>query len=115
MVAFQSYGIPLDTATEFKYLGRVFTVSYGNCPEVVENLWKARSRWSQLSSILVREGADPRTSVFSYKAVLQATLLFGLETWVMNPRIGMAIGGFNHRVDHRLVLIQLTHDMEVRW
>ena len=35
---------------------------------------------------LGREGADPRTSGNFYKAVVQATLLFGPETWMMTPR-----------------------------
>ena len=29
-------------------------------------------------------------------------MLYGSETWVMNPHIGRALGGFHHRVVHRL-------------
>ena len=47
--------------------------------------------------ILGREGAYPRTSSTFYKAVVQATLLFGSETWVMNLRIGRTLGGFQKK------------------
>ena len=32
------------------------------------------------------------------KAVIQANLLFGSETWVMTPRTGRNLGGFHHSV-----------------
>ena len=37
-----------------------------------------------------------------YKAVVQATLMFGTETWVMHPRTGRTLGRFYHRVVLRL-------------
>ena len=62
LVAFQSYGRPLYMVTVFKYLGRVLTASYDDCPEVVKNLYKNRSRWAQFYIILVWEGEDTQTS-----------------------------------------------------
>ena len=38
--------------TDLKYLGRVLNTLGDNWPEVVGNIWKAGSRWSQLSVIL---------------------------------------------------------------
>ena len=32
---------------------------------------------------------------FFFKALIQAVLLFGAETWVVTPRMGMALGGFH--------------------
>ena len=52
----------------------------------------------QLSIILGREGAKSRVSGMLFKAVVQAVLLFGSEMWVKTPRMGGAIGGFQHRV-----------------
>ena len=48
--------------------------------------------------ILGQEGSDGWTSEKNYKAVVQATLLFGSETWVMNPSIGRTLGRFYHKV-----------------
>ena len=36
------------------------------------------------------------------KVVVQVVLIFGLETWVVTPRIGRALGIFQNRVDHCL-------------
>ena len=33
-----------------------------------------------------------------FKAVTQAVLLFGAETWVLNPRMERALSSFQHRV-----------------
>ena len=63
--------------TEFKYLGRILTVTDDDWPEVVGNLNKARMSWERLSWVLGREVADPRVSRAFYIAVTQAVLLFG--------------------------------------
>ena len=39
--------------------------------------------------------------------VVQAVLLFGLETWVINPHMGRALGILQNRVAHHLIEIQL--------
>ena len=43
-VYFQAYGRPLETVTEFKYLGWVLTASDENWPVVVTNIRKAQIR-----------------------------------------------------------------------
>ena len=40
-----------------------------------------------MTRILCREGVDPQVSVFFFKAVVQAVLLFGVETWVVAPSL----------------------------
>ena len=47
--------------------------------------------------------------------IVQATLLFGSEAWVINPRIGSTLRGFHHRVDCYLEGMQLKRDMPGRW
>ena len=82
---FQAYGRPLETVAYFKYLGRIFTASDDDWPEVVDNLGKAQKIWACLLIILRREGASPRLSGMFFKAVVQAVLIFGEYTWVMTP------------------------------
>ena len=103
---FQAYRRPLETVTAFKYLGRVLTASYYDWLVVVDNLRKARSRWAYRSSILGQEGADHWTFISLYKAVFQANLLFGSQTWVVTPRIWRTLGGFHHRMAHHLAVMQ---------
>ena len=79
-------------------MGRVLMAVDGDWLAVVGNLGKARNSWGRLSRILIREGEDPKVLVKFYKAVAQAVLLFGVETWVLIPRMERALDIFHHRV-----------------
>ena len=71
-------------------------------PTVAGNLVKARKSWGRLSRILSREGADKRVSENLFKAVVQAVLLFGAETWVLTPMIDRALESFMHGAARRI-------------
>ena len=43
-------------------------------------------------------------SGFYFKAVIQAVLLFGAETWVVTPHMGKALGGFQTQLEKRLTV-----------
>ena len=45
---------------------------------------------------------DKRTSGRFYVAVVQAVLLFGSETWVLNPRLNKSLAGFHHWAERRM-------------
>ena len=100
--AFEVYGKPLETLSTFKYLVRVMTAVDDNWPEVVGNLVKARKSWGTLLRVLSREGADKRVSGNFFKAVVQAVLLFGVETWVLTPRIERALESFLNGAARRI-------------
>ena len=70
---------------------------------VVHILWRERQKWVHLYQVLSREGEDARTSGRVYVAVVQAVMLYGLDTWVMIPHIGRFGGGFRHRVARRIM------------
>ena len=78
------------------------TVGDDDWQEVAGNLVKARKSWGRLSRILSREVSDTRVSGNFSKAVVQAVLLFGEETWVMAPRIERALESFMHRAARRI-------------
>ena len=63
---------------------------------------KVRMSWGRLSWILSREWADPKVSGNFYKAVSQAVLLFGAETWVITAWMEQSLDSFQHRVAQRL-------------
>ena len=67
------------------------------------NLQKARKKWVRLLRILGREGENARVSGNLFKAAAQAIIIFGSKTWVMTPHKGWIPGGFQHRVDLRLM------------
>ena len=61
---------------------------------VVRNLARAKTVWRRMLYILSREGATPQVSGFFLKAVIQAVLFFGAETWVVTPCVGKYMRGF---------------------
>ena len=63
-------------------------------PVVVGNLKKSWTKWAKMLRISGREGAKTWLSRTFFKAVVQAVLLFGSETWVMTPHMGRAMGLF---------------------
>ena len=65
--------------------------------------------------ILRREGAAPRVSGFFFKALVQAVLLSGLETWVVTPRMGKAPGGFQDQGERRLTVRIPQRTTDGKW
>ena len=84
----------LDMVPSFKYLGRVILAADYDWTEVIQNLTKAQSVWRRMLKILSREGERTQVSGFFFKAIFQPVLLFGAETWVVNPCMGRALGRF---------------------
>ena len=66
-----------------KYLWRMLDLLDDNWPAVLRNMQNARKMWGQLWKLLQREGGNPAISETFYHAVLQAVLLFGVETRVI--------------------------------
>ena len=92
-----SYG-----SDDYYYYYYVISAVYDDWPVVVGNIWKAKKSWGQLLRILSREGADPKVSGYFFKAVTQAVLLFGVDTWVITPRMEWALSSFRHRVERKI-------------
>ena len=82
---------------------------------VVGKLGKAKKSWGRLSRILSREGADSKLSGNFYKAVSQAVLLFGSDTWVLTPRMERALDSFQQRVARRITVIQTRRREDRSW
>ena len=89
--------------TSFKYLGRVISEIDDDWLAVVSKLDQSKTVWSRMSRILSREGATPRVFGLIFKEVIQAVLIFGVEDWVVTPRMGNALGGFQNQVAIRLM------------
>ena len=48
-------------------------------------------------------------------AIFKAVLLYGLEAWVMSPRIGSTLGSFRHRLDRILTGRKPQRRLYGRW
>ena len=64
--------------------------------------------------VLGQEVEEHRTPRKFYRTVVQATLLFGAETWVMSPRIGRVLGGFHYRVACEMAKMHPRRDITGR-
>ena len=73
----------MKNVSELRYLGRVLTAGDNDWLAVVVNLGKVQKSWGCLYQDTVWEGADPKVLGGFYKAVAQAVLLFGAETWIL--------------------------------
>ena len=67
----------------FKYLGQILNQADKDWPTVLHNIRRVRKFWGRLAKLLIREGTDPIISEKFYRAVVQAGILFGLETWML--------------------------------
>ena len=90
---FPAYSRPLETIALFKYLGRILTTLDDDWTALVRNLGKSRNSWAWLARILGSEGTSPRVLGMFFKAVVQAVLVLGAETWVTTLCIGRALEG----------------------
>ena len=100
--AFRAYGRPLEMVTSFRYLGRVISEEDNDWLAVARNLSWTRAVWSKMARILRREGVSLRVSGLCFKAMVQVVLLFRSDTWVVTPRMGKALGGYQAQVARRL-------------
>lgn len=101
-VTFTVNGRMLEKVDVFKYLGRLLVMNDDDGPALVRNLSRARSQWGRFSPVLTREGASPKVMGYFYQAVVQAVLLFSVESWVLTPPMLRCLEGFHHRAVRRI-------------
>jgi hypothetical protein len=99
---FQIRDQPIETITNFRYLGRPLTSNDSNWAAARYNLTRARQRWALIARVLSRESASPRISAIFYKATIQTVLLYGSETWVLTDEIIQILTSFHHSVARKL-------------
>ena len=95
-VEFTAYGEPLERVEVFKYLGRLMAMDDNDRQAVRHNLTKARGVWKRFSVLLRRENLPPRVCGMFYKAVVQAVLLYGSETWSLSASSMKSLEGFHY-------------------
>ncbi len=101
-ITFQVDGTPLDTVDYFKYLGRIMAASNNDWPAFHKNPQKAKEKWALIARPLLKTGVAPRVVGMFCKAIVQAVLLYGCETWVITPKLLKALEGFHHRMARRI-------------
>jgi hypothetical protein len=65
--------------------------------------------------VLRAENASPKVCGVFYKAVVQAQLLFGSETWKLSPASLKSLKGFHIRAAHCMAGMQPTRNPDGTW
>ena len=76
----------------FRYLGIPLDQTDDDEPAVRLNIMNTRAVWGAL---LQRDGAEPRVLAIFYRAVVQAIILYGLETWVLSAEMERKVEGIH--------------------
>jgi len=97
-VNFTVGGGEIERVSQFRYLGRILDDSDDDTHAVQRQLARARSKWSRLSAILKSQGVKSRVAGYFYKAIIQAVLLYGAETWVISEFLMNQLRSFHSRV-----------------
>ena len=101
-VGFAAYGEDLERVEVFKYLGRLMTMDDTDTQAIRDNLCKARKVWKMLHRLLRGENMTPRVCGMFFKAVVQAVLLYGSETWAVTDSAMRCLEGFYYRAACRM-------------
>jgi hypothetical protein len=92
---FTVHGEALKKVEVFKYLGRMMTQDDNGVQAIWHQLRKAQGTWARVGQVLRSENATPRVAAKFYKAVVQAVLLYGSETWNLTKAVLAQLEGFH--------------------
>jgi len=101
-VSFTIDGDEIERVTQFRYLGRILEENDDDAHASSRQLASARTKWNRIGQMLRSEGMKPRAMGYFYKAVVQAILLYGLETWVVSDAHLRQFRSFHSRVGRHL-------------
>ena len=96
-IKFFVYEQELEKVEEFKYLGRTLSHMDDDTKCIEQNIKKTRQQWNAIAKILKREGANSTTMGKFYLAVVQAVLLYGAGTWVVDKQNLRKLQSMHHR------------------
>ena len=108
-MVFTVKGLPIKQVAQFKYLGRVLDEDEDDNHAAPWQLKQAKDKWGQLSAALKLQGADTRARGYFYKAVVQAVLLYGSESWTLTESTLKLFRSFHSRVARLLTGRHICH------
>jgi hypothetical protein len=109
-IVFNVQGTPIENVKSFKYLGRTLDENDDDWPALKQNLNKAHAKWTRIRRVLSREKANPKAMASFYKAIIQAVLLYGSESWVVTKRMMQTLRGFHNRCARYLTGQNIRYD-----
>jgi hypothetical protein len=101
-VSFTIDGDEIERVAQFRYLGRILDENDDDTHASSRQLARARSKWNRIGRVLRSEGMKPRAMGYFYKAIVQAVLLYGSETWVVSDAHLRQFRSFHSKVGRHL-------------
>jgi hypothetical protein len=95
-------GTVMEQVEVFKYLGRLLAQDDDDAQAIRQQLWRARGVWAQVGQVLRGENATPWVAAKFYKAVIQAILLYGSETWNLTASALARLEGFHIHLAYKM-------------
>jgi hypothetical protein len=102
---FTVHGDALEKVKIFKYLGKMMTQDDNGIRAMQYQLRKARGTWARIGQVLRSENATPWVAAKFYKAVVQAVLLYGSETWNLTKAVLAQLEGFHVQAAYRVAQV----------
>ena len=96
-VRFEVDGKAIERVKAFTYLGRTLSEDDNDTKCITDRIAKARAKWWRIAKILKSEGANAKIMAKFYKAVIQAVLLYGAESWVLTKENLRKLNSFHLR------------------
>ncbi len=106
---FLVHGDVLEQVEVFKYLGRLLAQDDNDIQAIRAQMQKARATWARVGQVLRSKNASPCIPAKFYKAVVQAVLLYGSETWILSPTALARLEGFHIRAAYWMVKKNKPH------
>ena len=103
----------VTTSIKLSFTHAIATITYTTLPQVC--LYLPVTIHSNSYNLSGWDNSSARTSGIFYEVVVQAVLLYGMETWFMSPLIGSTFGEFHHRVARVLTGRQPRRVLGGRW
>ncbi len=73
-----------------------------DAPAVRAQMAKAQGIWARVRTVLKGENVLPKVCGMFYRVVVQSVLLYGSESWVLNPALLARLEGFRVRAVWRM-------------
>jgi hypothetical protein len=99
---FTVHGEVLERVEVFKYLGCLLAQDDNNAQAVRQQLQIAQGLWAHVGQVLHGENIGPRIAAKVYKAVVQAVLLCGSETWSLTKSALARLEGFHVHAAYKM-------------
>ena len=96
-VRFEVDGKTIKRVKAFTYLGRILSEDDDDTKCITTQIARARAKWWRIAKILKSKGANAKIMGKFYKAVIQAVLLYGAESWVLTKESTRKLNSFHLR------------------